>query len=88
MISTMTITMDRAGRLVIPSEIRREAGIEPGAPLEIRLRDGVVEIQPKAMEVRLEQRGRFLVAVPVGAPPAPLTAATVERTRRQVRRRR
>lgn len=84
----MTVTMDRAGRLVIPSEIRREAGLEPGAPLEIRLRDGVVEIEPQAMQVRFEQQGRFLVAVPVGATPPPLTSAMVERVRRQVRRRR
>ena len=84
----MTVTMDRAGRLVIPSEIRREAGLEPGTPLEIRLRDGVVEIEPQAMQVRLEKQGRFLVAVPVGATPPPLTSAAVERVRRQVRRRR
>ena len=79
----MTVTMDRAGRLVIPSEIRREAGIEPGAPLEIRLRDGVVEIEPQAMQVRFEQQGHLLVAVPV-RPVPPLTSAMVERTRRAI----
>ncbi len=41
----MTITMDSAGRLVIPKEIRREAGIEPGMPLEIRCDDGIIEIR-------------------------------------------
>jgi len=36
--------MDQAGRLVIPSEIRREAALEPGTPLEVRWHDGMIEI--------------------------------------------
>jgi hypothetical protein len=28
---------------IIPSEIRREAAFEPGAPLEVRWQDGVIE---------------------------------------------
>lgn len=76
----MTTTMDAAGRLVIPREIRREASLEPGVPLEVRWRDGVIEIEPQPLAVTLERRGRLLVARPrtkVGA----LRAATVERTR-------
>jgi AbrB family looped-hinge helix DNA binding protein len=83
----MTTTMDAAGRLVIPSEIRREAALEPGAPLEVRWRDGLIEIEPRPLEVRLERRGRLLVASPVGRVPG-LRAATVEQTRRDVARRR
>jgi bifunctional DNA-binding transcriptional regulator/antitoxin component of YhaV-PrlF toxin-antitoxin module len=30
----MKTAMDRAGRLVIPKEIRREAKLAPGVPLE------------------------------------------------------
>ena len=77
----MIATMDAAGRLVIPSEIRREAALEPGTPLEVRWRDGVIEIEPQPLAVRLERRGRLLVATP-SAPVRPLRAATVERTRR------
>lgn len=78
----MTITMDHAGRLVIPSEIRREAALEPGTPLEVRWRDGLIEIEPQPLAVTLEKKGRLLVARPATKIPA-LRATTVERTRRQ-----
>lgn len=79
----MVTTMDGAGRLVIPREIRREAAIEPGVPLEVRWRDGVIEIEPQPLAVTLTRKGRLLVAAP--ATPAPrLRTATVERTRRAV----
>ena len=38
----MRATMDSAGRLVIPKEVRQQAQITPGMPLEVRLRDGLV----------------------------------------------
>jgi AbrB family looped-hinge helix DNA binding protein len=79
----MTVTMDAAGRLVIPREIRREAALEPGVPLEVRWRDGVIELEPRPMPVSLERRGRLLVATP-RQPVTPLEAAAVERTRRDV----
>lgn len=81
----MVTTMDSAGRLVIPSEIRREAGIEPDTPLDVRWRDGLIEIEPQPLAVKLEKRGRLVVATPRGRVPA-LTDATVERTKRTVRR--
>ena len=87
MIFTMTTTMDAAGRLVIPSDIRREAALEPGVPLEIRWRDGVIEIEPQPLRVRLERKGRLVVAVPESRLPA-LAHATVERTRRRLADRR
>jgi AbrB family looped-hinge helix DNA binding protein len=79
----MVITMDAAGRLVIPSEIRREASLEPGTPLEVRWRDGVIEIEPQPLAVRFERRGRLLVAVPASKTP-PLRTTAVERTRRRL----
>ena len=81
----MVTTMDSAGRLVIPSEIRREAGIEPDTPLEVRWRDGVIEIEPQPLAVTLERRKRLLVAQP-RQPVTALREATVERTRRRTRR--
>lgn len=76
----MKTTIDRAGRLVIPKEIRREARLAPGALLEVRWRDGRIEIEPAPAPVRLQRRGRLLVAVPKKELPK-LTHETVEQTR-------
>jgi len=75
--------MDAAGRLVIPREIRREAALEPGVPLEVRWRDGVIELEPQSLPVSLERRGRLLVATPRESV-ARLPTASVERTRRDI----
>ena len=80
----MRTTIDAAGRLVIPSEVRRQAGLRPGMPLEVRWRDGRIEIEPAPIPVRLEQHGRLLVAVPE-EPVPPLRAETVEATREALR---
>jgi len=81
----MITTMDSAGRLVIPREIRREAGLEPDTPLDVRWRDGVIEIEPQPLAVKLQKRGRLTVAMPQ-ARVSRLTGAAIERTRRAVRR--
>jgi AbrB family looped-hinge helix DNA binding protein len=83
MIHTMITTMDRAGRLVIPGAIRREAALEPGLPLEVRWRDGVIEIEPAPLPVTLERRGRLLIAKPK-VNVRPLSRTAVERTRIEV----
>ena len=80
----MITTMDSAGRLVIPREIRQEAGLEPDTPLDVRWRDGVIEIEPQPLAVKFEKRGRLVVATPRGKVRA-LTSGAVERTRRAVR---
>jgi AbrB family looped-hinge helix DNA binding protein len=80
----MKTTIDAAGRLVIPKEIRREAGLRPGMPLEVRFRDGRIEIEPEPLPVKLVRKGRLLVAVPCREV-EPLTAEMVERTREALR---
>jgi AbrB family looped-hinge helix DNA binding protein len=80
MIRIMKTTIDPEGRLVIPEEIRRLAGLRPGTEVEVRWRDGLVEIEPDVLPVRLERRGRLLVAVPE-LPVEPLTDEVVEATR-------
>lgn len=79
----MKTTMDQAGRLVIPKEIRREARLAPGALLNVRWRDGRIEIEPAPAAVQLQRRGRLLVAVP-RKKLAPLTAESVEQTRERL----
>ncbi|MFO0697604.1 MAG: AbrB/MazE/SpoVT family DNA-binding domain-containing protein [Nitrospira sp.] len=83
----MKTTIDTAGRLVIPKELRREARLLPGTELEIRWRQGLIEIEPVPLLVKLKKRGRFLVAIP-DQPIEPLTSETVERTRQQLIRHR
>ena len=83
----MKTTIDPAGRLVIPKDIRREAGLKPGMPLDIRLRDGRIEIEPAPVSVKLARKGKLLIAIAQTDVPA-LTTDAVERTRRAVRRRR
>jgi AbrB family looped-hinge helix DNA binding protein len=79
----MKTTIDSAGRMVIPKEIRRQAGLTPGMPLEIHWRDGKIEIEPAFLPVKLVREGRFVVAVPeVDVPP--LTAEIMEETRRAI----
>jgi AbrB family looped-hinge helix DNA binding protein len=86
-IPAMKTTIDSAGRLVIPKEVRQEAGLKPGMPLEIRCREGRIEIEPAPLPVKLVRKGRLLVAVPQ-KDVSPLTAEAVERTRMRLRRER
>jgi len=81
----MKTTIDAAGRLVIPKEIRKEAGLKPGMPLNIRWRDGLIEIDPEPVPVKLTRKGRLLVAVPQMDVP-PLLTGTVEQTRQTVQK--
>src|SRR5437773_6164176 len=82
----MKTTIDKAGRLVIPKDIRRESGIKPGMPLDVRWENGTIAIAPTPLPVKLERKGRLLVAVPTTDTPR-LSADTVERTRKRLRRR-
>lgn len=79
----MKTTIDTAGRLVIPNELQRKAGLQPGTELEIRWRQGLIEIEPAPLPVKLKKRSRFLLAIP-GRTIKQLTSKTVERTRRQL----
>ena len=80
----MKTTIDIAGRIVIPREVRREAGIQAAMAVEVRCQDGRIEIEPAPIAVTLARRGRLLVAEPQ-APTPPLSNAEVERTLAAVR---
>jgi AbrB family looped-hinge helix DNA binding protein len=81
----ITIAIDRAGRVVIPKEIREAAGIEAGMPLEITCREGRIEIAPRRRPIRIEKRGRLQVAVSVDACET-LTRAVVRDAQRRARK--
>lgn len=86
MTAAMKVSIDSSGRLVVPKQLREAAGLEPGMPLEIRLHDGRLEIEPGPRKVRLEWHDDVLVAVPE-EPGEPLTQEVVERTRQELRER-
>ena len=75
----MLTTMDSAGRLVLPKAIRERAQLSPGAPIEVRVVDGRVELEPAYAQVTLEKRNGFWVAAPAEAPPV-LTQDEVDAT--------
>jgi AbrB family looped-hinge helix DNA binding protein len=83
----MKTTIDAAGRLVIPKEVRRQAGLQPGMPLEVRWQNGHIEIEPAPASVKLVRKGRYLVAV-AETEAEPLTADEVEATRQATTMRR
>ncbi len=80
----MKVTIDSAGRLVIPKTIREAAGLVPGARLDIRLRDGHVEIEAEPVNYRLEWRDGWLHAIPDRELP-PVTHEMVQELIRQDR---
>jgi AbrB family looped-hinge helix DNA binding protein len=83
----MRTTIDAAGRIVIPKEVRRQARLGAGAEVDVRWRDGLIEIEPARQPVRLVRDGPLLVAVADGDA-EPLTAEQVEEIREALRRER
>lgn len=82
---TFAITsMDESGSLVLPEEVRREAGLQPGVPLRISSNNGRVEIEPAPQEVRVVRKGKLWVAEPVETG-EPLTAEVVRQTQDWIR---
>ena len=81
----MRSSLDAAGRLVIPKEMRDRLGLRRGRLVEIRERDGRIEIEPAATAMSLVRRAGGAVAV-AGEKLPPLTDElvrdTLERTRR------
>lgn len=52
----MKTTIDHAGRLVIPKDIRCESGIKPGMALDVRWENGKIAITPSPVTVNLERK--------------------------------
>jgi AbrB family looped-hinge helix DNA binding protein len=78
-INAMITTIDAAGRLVLPKAIRERAELTPGAPIQVRVVDGKVELEPACAAVTIEHEGGLWVAAPASAMPV-LTQGEVDRT--------
>lgn len=81
----MLTTIDGAGRIVIPKAIRDRLGLAPGGALELREREGRLEIEPAPTPMKLARRKHGAVAVPDEELP-PLTDEIVRATLERVRR--
>jgi len=81
----MRSAIDSAGRIVIPKPLRDRLGLERGQIVDIRERDGRIEIEPAPTAMSLVRRAGGPVAVPEEDLP-PLTdevvRATIDRSRR------
>ncbi|HYE88512.1 MAG TPA: AbrB/MazE/SpoVT family DNA-binding domain-containing protein [Vicinamibacterales bacterium] len=80
----MITTIDGAGRLVLPKAARDRARLVPGMPLEVRVVDGRIEIEPAPARVTVEKRSGFWVAQPADSVPV-LSHDTVERAIEELR---
>jgi len=81
----MKVTIDAAGRIVVPKRLRQMLGLKPGQLLEIRAGDGRLEIEMAPTPMQLKKRGKGVVAVPDGELPT-LTAEQVRDTMERLRR--
>jgi len=60
----MRVTIDKAGRVVIPIQVRERTGLLSGAELELTLEDSTIRLERVAPGPRLVKVGRRLVARP------------------------
>lgn len=81
----MKVTIDGAGRVVVPKALRDELRLEGGTTLEIRARDGRLELEPVATPMRLVRRGKGLVAT-ADEPVPPIDAHDVRAVTESLRR--
>jgi AbrB family looped-hinge helix DNA binding protein len=81
----MKSTIDPAGRIVVPKVLRERLGLAGGRVVDIRERDGRLEIEPAPTPMALVKRRGGRVAVPAKKLP-PLTDELVRETIEQTRR--
>lgn len=56
----MIATIDKAGRLVIPKDLREALGLTPG-PVELTQDGAAVRIEPLTSHGAVERRGRLVI---------------------------
>jgi AbrB family looped-hinge helix DNA binding protein len=80
-IMNTTISIDNAGRLVLPKQVRQQLQIEPGESLELEAFEDHVVLRPVRGRGAMYQKG----GVWVFGGGAPVKASTVRETIRRVR---
>ena len=69
----MKVTIDRAGRVVLPKPLREAAGLTGGQEVEVRLVGAVIEIEPVPPVVRVRMRPGKLPVLEVDGQVEPVT---------------
>ena len=80
----MRTTIDKAGRVVIPVEVRNRLGLAAGTPLEVVVDDLSVRLVRAVPGPEVVRRGRRRIArptVPAGERPAVDLPALIEKER-------
>jgi AbrB family looped-hinge helix DNA binding protein len=80
----MRTTIDAAGRLVVPKQLREALRFRAGQELELTARDGRLEVEAPATPMRLERDEGLVRAVPEREMPT-LTADQVRETLEDIR---
>jgi AbrB family looped-hinge helix DNA binding protein len=66
----MRTTIDGAGRLVLPKQLRDRLGLRGGSAVEIEEREGRIEIRPADVAVAVDDSGgKPILRGPADAPP-------------------
>ena len=81
---TTTITIDRAGRIVLPKPIREELQLQAGDSLEVNASGEEITLRPLRGDSPLKKK-RGVWIFQTGEP---LTDATVQKTTREIHRER
>jgi AbrB family looped-hinge helix DNA binding protein len=80
MTAAVEVSMDQAGRIVVPKSLRDRLGVEPGQPLRARVNDGRLEIEPQPIRAELVDEGGVLVITPT----EPLAALSRDEVRTMI----
>jgi len=81
----MTVTIDGAGRIVVPKPVRDAMGLRAGSVLELTLADGILNVAAPSL-MRLERDDNGVLVFTAADEAATLTDEDVQATLDAVRR--